>query len=68
MLGHWIYDDVMGAVGLCSLLHSLLPPWEFLDDFPRAQKFYKVFIYVIGYVGINARSTVYQSISEKRNG
>jgi hypothetical protein len=40
-----------------------MPPWDFLSDFPRAQKYYKVVIYVIGYVAGNARSTVYRSIS-----
>jgi hypothetical protein len=48
---------------VCSFLHTTLPPIEFLDDFPRAKAAYKVSIYVIGYVGLNARSTVYRSIS-----
>ena len=48
---------------LASVLHTFLPPWDFLNDFPRAQKYYKVFVYIVGYVAINGRSTVYQHIS-----
>lgn len=48
---------------ICSLLHSALPPWDFLADFPRTQKVYKVIIYIIGYIALNARSTLYKSIS-----
>jgi hypothetical protein len=46
-----------------SVLHTVLPPWDFLDEFPTAQKLYKVFVYLVGYVALNARSTVYQKIS-----
>jgi hypothetical protein len=48
---------------ICSFLHATLPPWDFLAPYPRIQNAYKVFIYVIGYVALNARSTVYKSIS-----
>ena len=48
---------------VCSILHTFLPPWDFLNDFPRAQKYYKVVVYVIGYIAVNARSTVYNKIS-----
>ncbi len=49
----------------CSLLHTFLPPWEFLDDFPAIQKIYKVIIYVIGYIAGNGRSTIYRDLSTK---
>lgn len=65
MLPHWIIDYGFGAVTVCSVLHTFLPPWDWLNDFPRAQKYYKAFIYFIGYVAINGRSTTYQSISMK---
>jgi hypothetical protein len=45
-------------VTACTILHSVLPPWEIFADFPRVQKGYKVFIYTIGYVGGSARSSV----------
>ena len=48
---------------ICSFLHATLPPFEFLQDYPRAMAAYKIFIYVIGYVALNARSTLYKSIS-----
>jgi hypothetical protein len=62
---HWVYDAVAGTVLTCSILHSFLPPWDWLADFPRAQKYYKAFIYLVGYIAINGRSTVYQSLSMK---
>ena len=46
-----------------SILHTLLPPWDAFDDFPTAQKYYKLFIYIVGYAALNGRSTLYQSIS-----
>ena len=60
---HHIADIAGSAVIGCSILHTFLPPWDFLNDFPRAQKYYKLAVYVIGYVAINGRSTVYKSIS-----
>jgi|SRR5262252_6885951 len=76
-------DWVRGAaevVTLCSVLHSLLPPWDWkpdfietgLQDFPSSQKafysifhnrYYKLLIYVVGYVALNMRSTTWRSIS-----
>lgn len=60
---HWILTLAVNLIAVCSLLHALLPPWDFLDGFPRAQKYYKLAIYIIGYIALNARSTVWQSIS-----
>jgi hypothetical protein len=57
-------DIAAGTVVVCSLLYTFLPPWEFLDDFPAAQRYYKALVYVIGYIGLNARSTVYKGISQ----
>lgn len=68
---HKIFDIASFTIVLCSVLHTFLPPWDFLNDFPRAQKYYKVVIYVVGYIAINGRSTVYRSIScnvDKPNG
>ena len=55
------FDVVVG----CSVLHSVLPPWdaEPIAQFPTFQKWYKLGIYLTGYVALNARSTVYKSIS-----
>jgi hypothetical protein len=60
---HWVFDYISGSVLVCSVLHTLLPPWDFLNDFPKAQKYYKLFVYVVGYIAINARSTAWRSIS-----
>lgn len=51
------------AVTICSFLHTTLPPWDCLSDFPKAQQYYKLLVYVIGYIALNARSTVYKSIA-----
>lgn len=48
-----------------SILHTLLPPWEVLNDFPKAQKYYKLLVYFLGYAALNGRSTVYGSVSTK---
>jgi len=55
-----VYSSI---VTCCSFLHSVLPPWDFLSQFPRTQAVYKVIVYIIGYVALNARSTVYRSIA-----
>lgn len=60
---HQLLDIATETVVVCSILHNFLPPWDFLNDFPRAQKYYKLAIYLIGYVALNARSTVYKSIA-----
>jgi len=60
----WI-DYITRTVVVCSVLHSFLPPWEVLEDFPAAKRYYKLFIYFIGYVAINGRSTLYGSLSTK---
>lgn len=68
MIPHETQDLIFHIIVGCSLAHSVLPPWDFLDQFPTAQKYYKLFIYVIGYVALNGRSTVYKSISVNGNG
>jgi len=59
-----IYTNV---VTISSHAHSLLPPWdaEPFAPFPTFQKYYRVFIYILGYVGASYRSTVYPSLSTK---
>lgn len=58
----WITLGTQIVAG-ASVLHTILPPWDFLDNFPKAQNVYKVFVYLVGYVALNARSTVYNKIS-----
>lgn len=54
---------VLGIPVAASILHSALPPWDGYNEFPTFQKYYKAFIYTLGYVGINARSTFHPTIS-----
>ena len=67
---HSAMEIYIRAVFIASLFHSFLPPWDAdaFKPFPTFVKFYKVLIYVIGYVAINARSTVYPSISTQTVG
>lgn len=60
---HVLFDAATATIAVCSVLHTFLPPWDVLEDFPRAQKVYKVVIYTVGYIAINGRSTVYKGIS-----
>lgn len=62
---HAIKDVAFDVIVGCSALHTFLPPWDAppFQPFPRFQKYYRVLIYIVGYIGINARSTVYPSIS-----
>jgi len=54
-LFHWVPIVITG----CSLAHTLLPPWEMLDEFPSARRYYRLFVYIVGYVALNLRSTAY---------
>lgn len=60
---HTVYDVVSGVIIFCSLVHTILPPWDGYADFPRFQKYYKACVYTVGYIALNARSTVHPSIS-----
>lgn len=62
---HSTIDILTRMVAICSLLHTMLPPWETFNDFPTVQKYYKLFIYIVGYAAGNARSAVYGTISTK---
>lgn len=52
-------------VTVCSHAHSLLPPWDndAIACFPTFQKWYRVFIYFLGYAGASYRSRAHPQIS-----
>jgi hypothetical protein len=58
-------DLGMRVVVICSLIHTFAPPWdaEALRPYPKLKDGYRLFIYLVGYVALNARSTIYKSIS-----
>jgi hypothetical protein len=60
----WV-DIGTRVVVVCSLVHTFAPPWDAdaLAPFPTIKNYYRLFIYIVGYVALNARSTVYKSIS-----
>lgn len=60
----WFAYIVLAA----SLLHALLPPYDWLDDFPRAQKFYKTLLALIQHIALNSRKNIvnlYPSVQQK---
>ena len=70
------HELVLGAVTCSSVLHSVLPPWDWdvavLADFPRTQAFviriirnrwYKLGVNLVGFASITLRSRVWPSIS-----
>lgn len=67
---HTIKDIAFDVIVGCSAAHTFLPPWDAdaFTPFPTFQKYYKVLIYIVGYVGINARSAVYPQISVAKTG
>lgn len=56
---------VTGVIAVCSLLHTVLPPWEIFNDYPSIQKWYKLMVIIIGALALNGRSRIYSSISTK---
>lgn len=62
---HSLIDICTETIAACSLLHTMLPPWEAFNDYPKVQKAYKLLVYLVGWFALNARSTVYKSISTK---
>lgn len=60
-----IVETGLRVVVACSLIHTFAPPWDVdaLKPYPRLRDAYRLFIYIVGYIALNARSTVYKSIS-----
>lgn len=58
-----LWTIATNVITICSVLHTILPPWDFLNDYPRVQAAYKLFVYLVGYIAVNARSALYQSLS-----
>lgn len=58
-----LLEHMTEVVTVCSVLHAILPPWEALNDFPTAQKYYKLFVYLVGYIALNWRSTLWKELS-----
>lgn len=52
----YLLKIIVGA----SVLHVVLPPYEVLNDFPEAQKYYKVFLGVVQYAALNLRTQLIQ--------
>jgi hypothetical protein len=55
----YLFEYGSKAVLICSILHTLLPPWENFEEWPVLQRYYKLFVFLVGYIALNARSTIY---------
>lgn len=60
---HAIKDIGADVVVCARLALTFLPPWEAFADYPRTQRFYKLCIYIVGWIALSQRSRVYKSIS-----
>ena len=62
---HEYIDLGLRVIVMCSVIHTFAPPWDIdaLQPFPTLKNYYRLFIYVVGYIALNGRSTVYKSIS-----
>lgn len=61
-MGHSAFHIISVVVIGSSVLYTILPPFEVFNDFPRFQKYYKVIVYTVKYIGLNARSVINPSI------
>jgi hypothetical protein len=65
----WFY--LASFVTGCSLLSLLLPPVEFFDEFPRFQKFYRLFCKIIvkwGSLDVRGKVITMYDSYQKKNG
>jgi hypothetical protein len=51
------------VVAISSIVHVILPPWEIFNDYPRIQRAYKLFVYLVGYAAIAIRSVIHPDLS-----
>lgn len=55
-------------VTACSILSLILPPYEFFEDFPRFQKWYKLICKIIKYLGsLDFRGKIVQLYPQYRD-
>lgn len=61
---HWLSAFVL----VCSVLGSLLPPYEYFAQWPKFQSVYRVLTMIIARWGaINVKSLIYPSIASMGN-
>ena len=68
---HWLFsltthdwfDIGTRAVTVCSILYTVLPPYETFSDYPSLLKAYKLFLSILGSFAVNGRSRLYPSLS-----
>ncbi len=57
MPSHHYFDIIAGVVLVCSLIGSILPPYEVFSFAPRFQVVYRILVVFVGTVGaLNLRS------------
>jgi len=59
LLTHHLYDVIAGVVFICSILGTILPPFEVFNFAPRFQLAYRIFLAFVAQFGaLNLRGTV----------
>ena len=51
MLSHHVFDILAGIVLICSIVGSVLPPYEVFSFAPRFQVVYRIFVVFISTIG-----------------
>lgn len=57
---------LLRVIVTASVVHILLPPYEFFAKFPRFQKYYQVIVEVIAWLALNARGRMIQAYPSMR--
>lgn len=52
---------ILRIIVIASVVHIFLPPYDVFNDFPKFQKYYKLFVSVVGYIALNARGKMIQA-------
>lgn len=63
-----VFHIALRVVVASSVVHIFLPPYDVFNDFPRFQKYYKLFVAVVGYVALNARGKLIQAYPSVQQG
>lgn len=69
MLSHHVFDIIAGVVLVCSILSTVLPPYEVFAFVPRFQVVYRILIVFINTIGaLNLRGLMMKLYPSYKNG
>ena len=61
-----VFHILLRVIVAASVLHILLPPYDVLDGFPTAQKYYKVLLAIVAWLALNLRTKLIQAYPSVR--